>query len=60
MASKWRDVANTTRARVSVVVVQLLSTAITTRFLGPGGRGSLVATVAWMTTFATLGYLSMA
>ena len=60
MAGRLREVVGTSGARGVVLMVQLLSTAATARFLGADGRGALVATVAWVSTFATIGYLSMA
>ncbi|HEX8429710.1 MAG TPA: oligosaccharide flippase family protein [Longimicrobium sp.] len=60
MASKWAQIASTSGTRVGLVAAQLLSTAITARYLGPEGRGTLVAATTWVSTFAMIGYLSMA
>jgi O-antigen/teichoic acid export membrane protein len=54
------QVAGTSGARVYVTLMMLMITAATARFLGPDGRGVLVAASGWVTTFATFGYLSMA
>lgn len=58
--SGWWQVAETSAARIYMVLMMLLSTALTARFLGPEGRGVLVAAQGWAATFAALGYLSMA
>jgi len=60
MANRWRQVVGTSGSRIYVVALQLTSTAITARYLGPEGRGIVVAAVTWVSTFSTLGYLSMA
>lgn len=59
-ASGWLQVAETSGARIYLVLVMLVSTSLTARYLGPEGRGVLVAAQGWVGTFASLGYLSMA
>lgn len=58
--SGWLQVAETSGARIYLVLVMLVSTSITARYLGPEGRGVLVAAQGWVGTFASIGYLSMA
>jgi len=59
MRKTWSLVAQTSVAKVLWVLATLVTTALTARFLGPDGRGVYVAAVSWVTTFSTLGYLSL-
>ncbi len=49
----------TSGAKIYVVLLGMLSIAVTARILGPEGRGELVAINTWVTTFATFAYLSL-
>ena len=55
----WRLVAAASAARVFSALMALLTAALTARYLGAAGRGSLVAATGWVTMFATLGHLSL-
>lgn len=55
----WRLVAWTSAAKIYWVAAMLLTAVITARYLGPGGRGVLVATTSWVTMFSTFGFLSL-
>jgi O-antigen/teichoic acid export membrane protein len=59
MRDSWRLVALTSAAKVYWVVATLVTTMITARYLGPSGRGILVAAMSWVIAFATLGNLSL-
>jgi O-antigen/teichoic acid export membrane protein len=59
MHKTWSLVAQTSVAKVLWVLATLVTTAMTARYLGPTGRGVYVAAVSWVTTFSTLGYLSL-
>ena len=55
----WSDVVQTGTARFYWLAVGVGSTLITTRYLGPDGRGVLAAAVTWANLFTTVGYLSL-
>ncbi|HUR80226.1 MAG TPA: oligosaccharide flippase family protein [Thermoanaerobaculia bacterium] len=55
----WRLVAWTSAAKIYWVLATLVTAAITARFLGPAGRGVLVAAIGWVTMFSTFGFLSL-
>jgi O-antigen/teichoic acid export membrane protein len=59
MRKDWFLVAQTSAAKIYWVLATLLTTVITARFLGPAGRGVLVASIGWVTMFSTFGYLSL-
>jgi O-antigen/teichoic acid export membrane protein len=47
-----------TAARLLAIAASLLTAMVTTRFLGPAGRGVLAAAMTWAATFAAVGHLS--
>lgn len=55
----WNDVVQTGAARFYWLAVGVGSTLITTRYLGPDGRGVLAAAITWANLFTTVGYLSL-
>ena len=55
----WRLVAMTSAAKIYWVLATLVTAAITARYLGPAGRGVLVAVIGWVTMFSTFGFLSL-
>lgn len=52
-------VFQTSSAKIYVVVLGLISLTLTTRILGPEGRGMVVSVTTWITTFATVSNLSL-
>jgi O-antigen/teichoic acid export membrane protein len=58
--STWSQVAQTSGSRLYWLLGSLLTTVVTSRFLGPEGRGIYVAAVGWVMMFATVGHLSLA
>ena len=59
LASLWGTLAHSSGARLYALVAQFGVLAISTRWLGPEGRGAFVAVVTWMNLFANFGHLSM-
>jgi len=55
----WALIAQTSAARIYWMLMSLVITTITARYLGPSGRGIYVAANAWVTAFSTFGYLSL-
>jgi len=59
LRDSWSLIAQTSGSKIYWVLATLLTSVITARFLGPVARGVLVAALAWVTMFATFGYLSL-
>jgi enterobacterial common antigen flippase len=59
MKKLWTDIAESSGARIYSLVVGLATLFLSARWLGPGGRGDLVAVTNWVTLFSTLGGLSL-
>jgi len=59
MNNSWRKIIGTSTVRVYSLLMGLASLALTSRFLGPEGRGVIAGVIAWVTLFAKLGSLSM-
>lgn len=59
MREVWLSLIKTSGAKIYGVVISVLSLTLTARVLGPDGRGQIVAAMAWVTTFATFGHLSL-
>jgi len=57
--SSWADIAGTGGANVARMFASLAIVVITTRTLGPAGRGLFAAASAWMMMFGTAASLSM-
>ncbi len=55
----WWAIARTAASRGANMAALLLVTMLTTRALGPAGRGHMAAAYGWVTLFGTLGYLSL-
>lgn len=55
----WIQVAHTSGAKIYALCVGLVVLALTARYLGPDGRGIVVAATTWATMFAALGGLSL-
>ena len=60
MRKTWSLVAQTSGARIYWALGTLVTTIITTRYLGPEGRGVYVAAIGWAMMFGTFGHLSLA
>jgi O-antigen/teichoic acid export membrane protein len=59
MKDIWTSVAAASAARVYSLVVSAAMIMIVARWLGPAGQGTMAASTAWGTLFATLGALSL-
>lgn len=59
LITAWRDAILGSGARMLVIALGLITVPITTRVLGPDGRGAMVAALAWAGLFATILYLSL-
>jgi O-antigen/teichoic acid export membrane protein len=59
MHSLWKIVAKTSLAKAYGLFSNILFIAITARYLGPEGRGELVAITTWVMAFSTFCYLSL-
>lgn len=55
----WRSVLGVSVARVYSLGVSAAMIMIVARWLGPAGQGTMAASTAWGTLFATLGSLSL-
>jgi len=55
----WNLIAQTSGAKIYWLLMSLVTTAVTARYLGPSGRGVYVAAVTWVNAFSTIGYLSL-
>lgn len=55
----WLPIFQTSGAKIYGLVIGILVTSLTARYLGPDGRGVLAAAVSWATLIATLGSLSL-
>ena len=55
----WGQVLHTSGATLVGVAASMVSLFITTRYLGPDGRGLYAAAIAWVGLAATLGSLSL-
>lgn len=59
MNTAWWKIVETSGIRVYSLLLGLASLAVTTRILGPEGRGVIAGVTAWVSLFATLGSLSV-
>ena len=59
MARPWMSVLQTSSATIVSVLASALGLVLTSRALGPEGRGLYAAVVSWVGTFATIGSLSL-
>lgn len=59
MREIWRRILQTGGVKIYGVLLSMLSITVTTRILGPEGRGELVTINTWVTTFSTFTYLSL-
>jgi len=55
----WRSVIGVSAARVYSLGVSAAMIMVVARWLGPAGQGTMAASTAWATLFATLGSLSL-
>ena len=55
----WSKVLHTVSARGAQMVIGLVLTMVTARWLGAEGRGVVVATLGWVNLFAVFGGLSL-
>ena len=55
----WRRIAHTSSARIYSLLLGMVSLALTARWLGPDGRGTVAAVTTWVSLFTTFGYLSL-
>ena len=59
MAKPWLSVLQTSSATIVSVLASAVGLVLTSRALGPEGRGLYAAVVSWVATFATVGSLSL-
>lgn len=59
MRELWQRILQTGGVKIYGVFLGFVSISITTRFLGPEGRGHLVLITTWVTTFSTFAFLSL-
>src|SRR5260221_14769115 len=59
MKGLWKDIFTSSGARIYSFAVGLATLFLSARWLGPSGRGDLVAVTTWVTLFSTLGGLSL-
>ena len=59
MKGLWKDIIESSGARIYSLVVGLTTLFLSARWLGPSGRGDLVAVTNWVMLFSTLGGLSL-
>lgn len=55
----WKLIAQTSVAKMYWLLISLLTTFITARYLGASGRGVVAAASTWVTLFTTFGSLSL-
>ena len=55
----WKDIVVSSGAKVYSLLAGLAILFLSARWLGPEGRGRLVAVTTWVTLFSTLGGLSL-
>lgn len=59
MIQLWRSISATAGARAYSLLAGVGVLVITSRALGPTGRGELAAAITWAMTFSTIMYLSL-
>lgn len=59
MSAVLRATVATSGTKVLTLLVSVVSLAITSRVLGPEGRGYVAVVTTWVALFATLGHLSL-
>lgn len=52
-------VAHTSGAKIYSLALAMITLSLTARWLGPEGRGQMVAITTWVTMFSTIGHLSL-
>lgn len=55
----WKKLFETGAIRLFNIIAGIISLSITARWLGPEGRGSLSALLAWVAMFGSIGSLSL-
>jgi len=55
----WVQILHTSGARIYALLAGLVVLSVTARYLGPPGRGVVVAATGWVALFATFGGLSL-
>jgi O-antigen/teichoic acid export membrane protein len=59
MRRLWLQVLQTSGAKIYALVAGLVVLSVTARYLGPSGRGVVVAATAWATLLSLIGGLSL-
>jgi O-antigen/teichoic acid export membrane protein len=59
MLEVWKRILSTAGAKAYGIAVGVLSLSLTSRLLGPDGRGTVAALQTWVTAFMTFSYLSL-
>src|SRR5574337_927880 len=59
MGEAWRRIASTSGSRLYAALIGIVTLSVTARYLGPEGRGQVVAITTWVGMFATIGSLSL-
>ena len=59
MRELWVKIVQTGGVRIYGVIIAIITLALTTRYLGPAGRGELVTITTWVTTFSIFLHFSL-
>lgn len=59
MRELWANVVHTSGAKIYSMIMGLLILALTSRLLGPEGRGHVAVITTWVNLFSTFAYLSL-
>ena len=59
IGSVWKTIAQTSGARSVTIAANVVTLALTARWLGPKGQGVIAGVIAWATLFFTVAYLSL-
>lgn len=53
------NIVHTSGAKIYSLALAIVTLSLTARWLGPEGRGQMVAITTWVTMFSTIGHLSL-
>lgn len=59
MRQLWANVVHTSGAKIYSMIIGLIILALTSRLLGPEGRGQVAVITTWVNLFSTFAYLSL-
>ena len=59
MYAIWKKIFSTSSVKIYVIILGLIITAVTARYLGKSGRGQVVLIIQWAQLFFTMAYFSL-